>query len=200
MNLSSSASAWSTVIPSSFIRGVADIDLEYLMLPDEDSERDMYAAAGDMLGRAGFNRYEFSNYARTGYRCRHNVRYWKRGYYLGFGIGAASFFEGSRWKNTGNIDHYIEDSADPGRIISEMEQLDVKSGIEEFMFLGLRMTEGVTEQDFAAAFSLSLRDVYGEILDKHVNDGFLATDGRGRYFLTDRGAEVSNVVLADYLL
>ena len=56
-----------------------------LMLPDEDSERDMYAAAGDMLGRAGFNRYEFSNYARTGYRCRHNVRYWKRGYYLGFG-------------------------------------------------------------------------------------------------------------------
>ena len=63
-----------------------------------------------------------------------------------------------------------------------------------------KMTEGVTEQDFAAAFSLSLRDVYGEILDKHVNDGFLATDGRGRYFLTDRGAEVSNVVLADYLL
>ena len=171
-----------------------------LMLPDEDSEREMYAAAGDILGRAGFNRYEFSNYARTGYRCRHNVRYWKRGYYLGFGIGAASFFEGSRWKNTGNIDHYIEDSADPGRIISEMEQLDVKSGIEEFMFLGLRMTEGVTEQDFTAAFSLSLRDVYGEILDRHVNEGLLATDGRGRYFLTDRGAEVSNVVLADYLL
>lgn len=171
-----------------------------LILPPEEEERDMYALTRSMLERAGYRQYEFSNYARTGFRCRHNVRYWKRGSYLGFGIGAASLFKGSRWRNTPGIDEYSGAGGDPGRIISEMEQLDRRSEIEEHMFLGLRMTEGVTEEEFEALFSLSMRDVYGPQMERQIDEGLLATDGKGRYFLTDRGVEVSNVVLAEYLI
>ncbi|MDO5702627.1 MAG: radical SAM family heme chaperone HemW [Lachnospiraceae bacterium] len=171
-----------------------------LILPSEEEERAMYALSRTLLERAGYRQYEFSNYANTGFRCRHNVRYGTRGSDRGFGIGAASLFKGSRWRNTPEIDLYSGAGGDPGRIISEMEQLDRRSEIEEHMFLGLRMTEGVTEEEFEARFSLPMGEVYGSVMERQIEEGLLATDGKGRYFLTDRGVEVSNVVLAEYLI
>ena len=170
-----------------------------LSLPDEETERRMYALTRELLNDAGYRQYEFSNYAKPGYACRHNLRYWKRGEYLGLGLGASSLFGGSRWKNTEHLEKYFEDSADPGKLIREMEQLDKRAEIEEYMFLGLRMTDGISEEEFLSTFGVPVSDVYGEVIKRHIEDGMLEAAPCGRYRLTPRGIDVSNVVLADFL-
>ena len=77
-------------------------------LPDEDTERKMYHKTKSFLQKAGFSRYEISNYAKKGYECRHNISYWTGIDYLGFGIGAASYLEGIRFKNSSDIQKYQE--------------------------------------------------------------------------------------------
>lgn len=172
---------------------------EELKLPDEDSEREMYYETKSLLEKAGLYRYEISNYARPGYECRHNIRYWKRGDYLGFGIGAASLFHHKRWKNTESLKEYLKESENPVRLARDLENLSVRSEMEELMFLGLRMMEGVTEEDFRKEFHEDLRAVYGEVLDREISEGLMTKEGT-RYYLTDRGIDVSNWVLSDFLL
>jgi oxygen-independent coproporphyrinogen-3 oxidase len=176
----------------------AKMKREDLNLPDEDTEREMYYETKRILNRAGFSRYEISNYARPGFACRHNVRYWKRGEYLGLGIGAASFFHHKRWKNTDSLEEYLKDSKSPALLVRNPENLSQKSEMEEFMFLGLRMMEGITAEDFQRAFQEDLREVYGKVLDQEISEGLMEREGT-RYFLTDRGIDVSNWVLSDFL-
>lgn len=171
-----------------------------LPLPDEDTERRMYARTGEILAAAGFRRYEISNYAREGFACRHNIRYWRRGEYLGLGLGAASLMDETRWRNTRSLKTYLDGSASPEAILRDVERLDRKSEIEEFMFLGLRMTDGITEEAFRHAFALSLADVYGDVIRKLEREGLMTGDGRGRFRLTDYGIDISNEVLAEFLL
>ena len=170
-----------------------------LPLPDEDEERRMAETAAEVLSLAGYRQYEFSNYAKPGCECRHNIRYWKRGEYLGFGTGAASFYQNTRWTNTRDMAKYLDGAADPERIREDVQKIGRREAMEEFMFLGLRMTEGVLDRDFQSSFGVSLSDVYGPVLSRHEREGFLLSDGDGRFCLTRRGAEVSNVILADYL-
>ena len=171
-----------------------------LPLPGEDEERAMYHMTKKILAECGYQRYEISNYARLGFSCRHNERYWRRGDYLGFGIGAASLFDEKRWSNTRDFHEYLDYSSDPARINRDLETLDVRSEIEEFMFLGLREMAGVTEQDFRSSFGMNMRDIYGDTLDRLASEGVMATDGHGRWYLTERGIDVSNMVLAEFLL
>ena len=169
-----------------------------LPLPDEETVSGMFHDAKTCLENAGYRRYEISNYAKDGMVCRHNVRYWKRGDYIGFGIGAASLFEHTRWRNTRKITDYIDNSHEPGRLVREMEQLDKKSEIEEFMFLELRMDEGVSAEEFRSAFGIPIGDVYGDVIDEEVRKGLLIYDGE-RVRLTGRGVDVSNMVLSEFL-
>ncbi len=171
-----------------------------LVLPDEETERRMYTMTRDVLARSGYAQYEFSNYAREGFRCRHNIRYWKRGDYLGFGVGAASLFRGSRWSNTRDVDEYIRLSPDPGALVRGMERLNKRAEIEEYMFLGLRMTEGVSSAAFREAFGVEIRDLYGDVIDRQIRSGLMDEPKEGTFRLTDRGIDISNVVLAEYLL
>lgn len=170
-----------------------------LDLPDEDAERGMYHLTKKLLALRGYRQYEISNYARPGFECRHNVRYWRRGDYLGFGIGAASFLDRTRWKNTSRLSYYLDHSASPRDITEDIEELSVKDEVEEFMFLGLRMNDGITAEAFKKAFSLDLLSVYGETLEKYEKEGLMEHSG-GRYFLTSRGADISNTVLSGFLL
>ena len=170
-----------------------------LPLPDEDEERRMAETAVEVLSFAGDRQYEFSNFAKPGFECRHNIRYWKRGEYLGFGVGAASFFDHTRWTNTRDMGKYRDCAAEPARLREEVKTVGRREAVEEFMFLGLRMTEGILDRDFHASFGIPLSEVYGPVLLRHERDGFLLSDGNGRFRLTRRGAEVSNVILADYL-
>lgn len=166
-----------------------------LHLPDEDQEREMYYRTGALLEAAGYRRYEISNYARRGYECLHNKGYWKRTEYLGFGIGAASLFEEKRFRNSADLNKYL---ADPLGCRGEEEILSEADQMEEFLFLGLRLMEGITEESFFKKFHRSLMQVYGEVIRRNECDGLLEYR-EGRLRLTGRGIDISNYVLAQFL-
>lgn len=169
-----------------------------LELPDEETEYRMYEDTAAVLKEYGYGQYEISNYARKGYACRHNTGYWKRTEYLGLGLGASSLFEESRFRNTRNMEIYLKHSSDPWRIRREHTPLTVKDRQEEFMFLGLRMTAGISRAEFRHSFGKSPEEIYGEVLEKYRKMGFLEQNGDFWRF-TRKGIHVSNHILAEFL-
>ena len=170
-----------------------------LKLPDEYTEYRMYEDTAAILGEYGFHQYEISNYAKKGRECRHNKGYWQRTDYLGFGLGASSLLNHVRFSNTDNMEEYLRNSAFPEKIRRNVEALTREDEMAEFMFLGLRMTEGVSLRGFKEYFGENMENIYGEVLKKHRNLGLLEQKD-GRIFLTRRGIHVSNGVMADFLL
>lgn len=209
-----------------------------LELPDEDADREMYRETKEILAGAGYERYEISNYAKKGYACRHNCGYWKRKNYAGFGVGAASLVENIRFRNGVDLKAYLEE---PQGCREDVRSLEEQEQMEEFLFLGLRMTEGISCGEFSELFGRSLEEVYGEVIRKNIREGLLRyrpgqedarrsahckADGRytdsgqdaeptdageyagkesllkegGRLALTDKGLDVSNYVMAQFLL
>ena len=168
-------------------------------LPDEETERQMYEQTKVLLRERGLYRYEISNYAKPGFECRHNIGYWRRREYLGLGLGASSFFQGRRWRNTDSFAEYLRDSRDRKKIRREEEVLTRQDSMEEFMFLGLRMCEGVSEGEFMKEFKVDMESVYGAAIDKLEKGGLLQRTGE-RIALTEKGINLSNPVLAEFLL
>lgn len=219
-----------------------------LDLPDEETDRLMYHETKRLLAEHGYKRYEISNYSREGFECRHNKVYWRRGDYLGLGIGAASMVDNIRWNNTRELDRYISclcpsgsnnsknapaigkdtrwsstndlaehtdsicssdnsDSKNYLTIRENKEELSLKSRMEEFMFLGLRLCEGVSAAEFKRQFGEDIFNVYRDVIAKYESMGLLQQDYRETssgpvafLSLTDRGLDVSNTVMADFLL
>ena len=170
-----------------------------LELPDEDTEYQMYEDTAEILERYGYRQYEISNYAKQGYMCRHNAGYWQRREYLGFGLGASSLYGGMRFSNTRRMQEYLKESRNPDQIRKDVTVLLRNERIEEFMFLGLRMTEGISEKKFEENFDVRLMDVYGNILQKYEETGFMEHI-ETKWRLTRKGIHVSNHILADFLL
>lgn len=164
------------------------------LLPSEEEERRMYELTEEILAQAGYRRYEISNYALPGYECRHNIAYWKRRNYLGIGPGAASLMENCRFIRSREVLAYEEQLQK-----DEIMTLTVSEQMEEFMFLGLRLIEGVSAAEFEKCFHVPVEAVYGEVMTKLKEQGLLAREGE-RIFLTKRGIDVSNVVLAEFLI
>ena len=170
-----------------------------LPLPEEDTERAMYEETIDVLAGYGFHRYEISNYALDGYECRHNVGYWIRRDYLGFGIGAASLIDNVRFQNGRDLNAYL---AHPLACREEQQSLTTQEQMEETMFLGLRLIRGVSYPEFARCYGQTLEEVYGEVIARNEADGLLTVreDETGRrLMLTGRGLDVSNYVMAQFL-
>ena len=170
-----------------------------LDLPDEDTEYQMYEDTAEILERYGYRQYEISNYAKQGYMCRHNAGYWQRLEYLGFGLGASSLYGGMRFSNTHQMREYLKESRNPDQIRKDVTVLSRNEQIEEFMFLGLRMTEGISEKKFEENFNVRLMDIYGDILQKYEETGFMEHI-ETKWRLTRKGIHVSNHILADFLL
>lgn len=170
-----------------------------LELPDEDTEYRMYEDVAKVLGEYDYHQYEISNYAKENRECRHNEGYWQRKDYLGLGLGAASLIGNERFTNTTDMQEYLENSGVPERIRKDREVLTEKDEMAEFMFLGLRMTEGVSKAEFQEYFGNAVEKIYGEVLEKYKRQGMLA-EKENRIFLTRAGIHVSNVVMADFLL
>ena len=170
-----------------------------LDLPDEDTEYQMYEDTAEILERYGYRQYEISNYAKQGYMCRHNAGYWQRREYLGFGLGASSLYGGMRFSNTHQMQEYLKESRNPDQIRKDVTVLSRNEQIEEFMFLGLRMTEGISEKKFEENFNVRLMDIYGDILQKYEETGFME-HMETKWRLTRKGIHVSNHILADFLL
>ncbi len=169
-----------------------------LHLPGEEEERQMYEITHEILEQYGFCQYEISNYARPGYACRHNLGYWTGKEYLGLGLGASSLLGHSRYQNTRDFRLYLEKSADPGAIRRETEILELRDRQAEYMILGLRLTQGVSREEFRRRFGRDLDQVYGPVVDPYVKMGLLE-EREGWIRLTRRGISLSNTVMADFL-
>ena len=173
-------------------------------LPDEETDRELYKITNEILKEKGYHRYEISNYAWEGYECRHNKVYWKRGEYLGFGIGAASLADNVRFSNIRDINEYLRTS-DYSRIRSDRQVLSAEEQMEEFMFLGLRLTCGVSFREFEESFGKSVEEIYPGVIERLENQGLLCIshDEQGNQTgicLTEFGLDVSNRVMAEFLL
>lgn len=196
-----------------------------LLFPTEDEDRAFYELTGKMLAEYNYNRYEISNYALDGYACRHNQVYWTRGDYAGFGLGAASMVDNVRWSNPRSIPEYRDVLLRPyslptdfepaeradvrpaaaktdlaaarARLSGNVQYLSVQEQMEEFMFLGLRLTKGVSKQDFRETFGLPIEDVYGKTIEALRRDGLLLVDDFVR--LTPFGTDISNYVMEKFL-
>lgn len=170
-------------------------------LPSEAVERRMYRYTKSILNSMGYERYEISNYAKSGYACKHNQVYWTGGEYLGFGLGAASYWNGMRFENTRDIQDYVKnwDGADINKIRMNIVPDTQKSQMEEFMFLGLRLMRGVSKIEFEQRFGVSMEEVYGTVIQKYEKQGYL-TWNHNYLKLTDAGIDVSNIIMADFLL
>jgi oxygen-independent coproporphyrinogen-3 oxidase len=180
-------------------------------LPDEETQYQMTRLTEEFLESKGYHQYEISNFAKDGYQCRHNIGYWTRKEYLGVGLGAASLVRENRWNNIRDMESYIASCQDPFAVkkgeestglpgfMTDLQELSRKDAMEEFMFLGLRLLAGVSARDFERAFGTTIYGVYGDVLRKHESEGLLIMKS-GQIYLTERGRDVSNEVLCDYLL
>ena len=165
------------------------------ILPDEDSEREMYHQTKKVLKELGYERYEISNYAKPGYECRHNVGYWTGVSYLGLGLGASSYINGCRFQNTGDLEVYLN-----GEIGKHQDEivLDEKDMQEEFFFVGLRMVRGVSLRRFEELFGVTAESVYPGLLERLIREG--GAEMQGEWFrLTEYGMDVSNYIMAQFL-
>ncbi|MGV1063284.1 radical SAM family heme chaperone HemW [Clostridium perfringens] len=170
-----------------------------LKLPTEEEERKMYHLAKKILEENGFNQYEISNYAKEGKECRHNLAYWNMDNWIGVGSAAASYINGKRIKNISSVEEYINSIKDKGEAVEEIINNSKNDNMEEFMFMGLRKINGIDENEFKNRFSMNINYVYGEILNKYIGEGLLIRES-GRIFLSEKGIEISNVIMADFLL
>ena len=191
-------------------------------LPTEDDTYKMLKLTQRVLAKAGYERYEISNYAKPGYACRHNVGYWTRENYLGLGLGAASLIDNVRYSNTRELYEYIEICREltflPPEVFAPEEGMDApergwfgsnlhteaavvnrKAQMEEFMFLGLRMPEGISRNEFETNFGMPIEAAYVQVLPD-LQAQKLIEKREGRVYLTDRGMDVANYVMAQFLL
>ena len=168
-------------------------------LPDEDTERQMAHECQRYLEENGYRRYEISNYSRPGYMSRHNSGYWTGRQYRGFGAGASSLIGNTRFSSEADTDGYIRAVNAGERIPCTSEHLSTEDRMEEFMFLGLRMRDGISAKDFESLFGCSLDTVYGNVLKQQEEKGLIIRCN-DRVMLTDYGTDVSNRVMAQFLL
>ena len=160
----------------------------------EETDRAMYHLAAKKLAAAGFNHYEISNWAKDGFSCHHNIGYWTGREYMGFGLGAHSFVNNSRFCNTSNLTQYIGGHFAANNI----EKIDKSEAMTEFIILGLRLTKGISPAKFAALFNENLHGKYAEKLDKLHNQGLIEINS-GNIRLTKKGLDLSNTVFTEFI-
>lgn len=163
-----------------------------LLLLDEETEREMVHSTDNYLSKAGYEQYEISNFAKPGYACLHNQNCWEYADYLGFGLSAASLYQGVRQKNTVSLGGYLSGEAPQLDPLSKQEQ-----AFEQVM-LGLRLTKGLSVAEFEKRQGKTLFEAFPKALDKHLRGGLLEQD-LGRLRLTPLGFDLMDRVLLDLM-
>ena len=166
-------------------------------LPDDDQQADMYLWAVDRLAQEGFRQYEISNFARSGFQSRHNLKYWMGHPYIGFGPGAHSDFGGRRYSFLRDLEGYITGVLGGGVVIDSSDLIPSRERGSEYLMLRLRTTRGIEEWEYRREFFLNF-DPIEQKLEEYEHQGWAERHDR-RWNLTPKGFLVSNQLIGDLL-
>lgn len=166
-----------------------------LILPDEDTEREIYDFAVEEMEKHGYVQYEISNFAKPGYESRHNKKYWQCQEYIGIGLSAHSYSEGVRYSNTDSFSSYIKDDF----ASNQREVLSKEDKMSEYMFLGLRMTEGVSKSAFKEKFGEDMENVFQKPLSKFIKMGMIE-EKDDKIRIKRSGISLSNQIMCEFIL
>ena len=188
-------SAYSLIIEE----GTSFYEDEHLeeLLPSEEDEVYMYEMTAKILKEYGYEQYEISNYAKPGYESRHNLGYWSHIPYLGVGLNASSYLLEKRFENPSDMKEYLEIEQFDQRY-ETAKKLTLHEQMEEFMFLGLRKTKGISKQEFKDRFHCSMASVYEKPIKEAMKQGLMKEQG-DQISLTQNGILISNQVLCEFL-
>lgn len=167
-------------------------------LLDEDTDIEMYEYTIDYLESNGYNQYEISNYAKEGYECKHNILYWKCKNYVGLGASASGFLNGTRYSNLCDLNEYEKIIYSGKKPLEWQEKLSIKDKIEESIFLGLRMNEGIKLKDFQEKYNFNFEEEYKNEINKLKNMGLIQINNE-LVTLTQKGREISNSVFVEFI-
>lgn len=165
---------------------------------DDNEERKMYYSLIEILASNGFRHYEISNFALDNYQSRHNIKYWECSKYLGFGIGAASYFPSSKDESyirqvcTSNISDYA-----CGKFEYDDEKISIEEQMKEYMMLGFRLLSGPDRAGFIKRFGLDYSEYFNEILCNLKNKGLICFDNNAK--LTSKGLDFANEVFREFI-
>lgn len=165
--------------------------------PDDDAAA-MYVAAMERLEAAGYEQYEISNVARSGRRCRHNLKYWRDGEWLGFGCGAHGTAGGVRTKNVADTDDYIERVNRGESAAAETRRLSAGERLGDALFMGLRLADGIDLEDIGRRHGVDVWQKHGTELQPFLAAGILKRNG-SRLALTRQGMLVANEVMTVFV-
>ncbi|RAK22447.1 oxygen-independent coproporphyrinogen-3 oxidase [Anoxybacillus vitaminiphilus] len=190
-------SAYSLIIePKTVFYNLLKKDM--LSLPSQEEEAEMYELVMEQMEYYGYNQYEISNYAKSGFSSRHNLTYWNNEEYFGIGAGAHSYVYGKRNVNAGPLKKYMNLIEETGFPYVESHKVTLEEKMEEEMFLGLRKTEGVSKETFAQKYHRSVHEVFGKQIAEQKQRGLLEeTDSHIR--LTHRGKLLGNEVFQAFI-
>ncbi len=165
----------------------------FVSLCNEDEEYKMREELNKRLQDNGFVKYEISNYAYPGFESKHNLCYWNQEKYIGFGVNASSFFNLKRYRNTSNIDKYIDGIKNNKNIVVETEELDKLSLMKEYIILKLRLSKGIEISEFKQKFGTDIFDIFNTEFNSLKKDNLVNITSKN-ISLTNRGEEVANIV------
>ncbi|SMB90861.1 oxygen-independent coproporphyrinogen-3 oxidase [Desulfonispora thiosulfatigenes DSM 11270] len=166
---------------------------------DDEIALEMYKMARAYLGEKGYKQYEISNFAKPGYECKHNKTYWLNEPYIGIGLGACSYKSPTRKINVGGLEEYLENLENNQLPFYEEDIHDKKIEMSETVFMGLRLTEGVSLDQFENRFGEKLEIVFKRAINKCISLGLIELNPE-RIRLTDKGLYIGNLVFEEFLL
>ena len=172
---------------------------DFLNLPNDDLQADMYLAASEILREKGFRQYEISNFARKGLYSRHNMKYWTGGEYLGFGPNASSDFAGRRFTIIRDLQGYIDGIKNGGEVLEDVEDIPLRERAGEYLMMRLRTSTGILKEEYERQYLLPFGPLE-EALEKSRTFGHATCGDDGRWRLTPKGFLISNTIISDLLL
>ena len=167
------------------------------LAPDDDAA-EMYLWSLQRLDEAGYRQYEISNVSRPGWQSRHNLKYWTDGAWLGFGCGAHSTYDGTRWKNVASTEDYIARVSNGASPVVERRQLAAAERLEEALFTGLRLSQGVDIVGVGEQYGIDAWRRFGADLEPFIAQGLLIREG-SCLRLTRDGMLLANEIMAVFV-
>ena len=166
-------------------------------IPDDDTQADMYLYTVEALERFGYRQYEISNFAQRGFESKHNLKYWQRGEYIGFGAAAHSFVGSERYSNISDVKKYIENIKNGQSVIDYCETINDFEKAGEYIMLGLRTTHGISEEEYRAIYQCSF-DGAKRLFAEYIKNGWMV-ENNGRWSFTPKGFLISNTLIGNII-